>query len=164
MDELRDTVVLGEIVQYIVIKYGEEKYGIPIKYIDNIVKMMRVTRVPKSEDFLKGVINIRGDIVPVMSMRIRMGMEPDEITDDTCIIILRPDDAQLFGIIVDAVDRVLELGANQVEVVADKNRKDSGFVSGVGKCAEGLISIFDLNSLTLEKLENDKKAAAKQES
>ena len=115
MDALRDTADLGELVQYIVIKLGDERYGIPIKYIDNIVKMQQVTRIPKAEEYLKGVLNIRGEIVPVMSLRLRMEMETDEITDQTCIIILRPDNVELFGIIIDAVDRVLTLGAKQIE-------------------------------------------------
>lgn len=158
MNALRDTVETGELKQYIVIKYGEEKYGIPIKYIDNIVKMQQVTRVPKSEAFIKGVINIRGDIVPVLSMRIRMGMEDDVYDDDTCILVLRPDNSSLFGIIVDAVDRVLTLGSNSIEKVSQESgRKDSGFVLGVGKYDEGLVSIFDLDSLLLERNDDKKK-------
>ncbi len=155
MDALRDTADLGELTQYIVIKYGEEKYGIPIKYIDNIVKMRQVTRVPKSEAFIKGVINIRGDIVPVLSMRIRMGMEADVYDENTCILVLRPDNASLFGIIVDAVDRVLTLGSNSIEKVKqDPNRRgDAGFIYGVGKYAEGLVSIFDLDALSLERVD-----------
>ena len=157
MDALRDTVDLGEQVQYIVIKYGDEKYGIPIKYIDNIVKMQQVTRIPKADAYLKGVLNIRGEIVPVASMRIRMEMEEDEITDDTCILILRPDNAALFGIIVDAVDRVLTLGAKQIEnVKPDPNRKDANFVSGVGKYEEGLVSILDMDALSIEHAENER--------
>ena len=72
MDELRNTQDAGELVQYIVIKLGDEQYGIDIKYIDNIVRMQQITRVPKVEHFLKGVINIRGEIVPVMSLSLKM--------------------------------------------------------------------------------------------
>ena len=79
MDALRDTTDVGELIQYIVIKLGNERYGIPIRYIDNIVKMQKVTRVPKAEPYLKGVINIRGDIVPVMSLRIKIEMGEDEV-------------------------------------------------------------------------------------
>ncbi|MBR0163388.1 MAG: purine-binding chemotaxis protein CheW [Lachnospiraceae bacterium] len=160
MDALRDTADLGELVQYIVIKLGDERYGIPIKYIDNIVKMQQVTRIPKAEEYLKGVLNIRGEIVPVMSLRLRMEMETDEITDQTCIIILRPDNVELFGIIIDAVDRVLTLGAKQIEKVSpsqNSTRKDAGFVSGVGKYEDGLVSILDLDALSLEKAENERK-------
>ena len=160
MDALRDIADLGEMVQYIVIKLGDERYGIPIKYINNIVKMQQVTRIPKADDFLKGVLNIRGEIVPVMSLRLRMELEPDEITDQTCIIILKPDELETFGIIIDAVDRVLTLGQKQIEKVSpgqNSGRKDAGFVSGVGKYEEGLVSILDLDALSLERAENERK-------
>ena len=160
MDALRDIADLGEMVQYIVIKLGDERYGIPIKYINNIVKMQQVTRIPKADEFLRGVLNIRGEIVPIMSLRLRMEMEPDEITDQTCIIILKPDELETFGIIIDAVDRVLTLGQKQIEKVSpgqNSGRKDAGFVSGVGKYEEGLVSILDLDALSLERAENEKK-------
>ena len=66
MNELRDNSEVGELIQYIVIKIDDEQYGINIKFIDNIVRMQQITRVPKVDDYLKGVINIRGEIVPVM--------------------------------------------------------------------------------------------------
>ena len=160
MDALRDTADLGEMVQYIVIKLGDERYGIPIKYINNIVKMQQVTRIPKAEQYLRGVLNIRGEVVPVMSLRLRMEMEPDEITEQTCIIILKPDELETFGVIIDAVDRVLTLGQKQIEKVsanAASTRKDAGFVSGVGKYTDGLVSILDLDALSLERAENEKK-------
>ena len=160
MDALRDTADLGEMVQYIVIKLGDERYGIPIKYINNIVKMQQVTRVPKAEPYLRGVLNIRGEVVPVLSLRLRMDMEPDEITDQTCIIIVKPDNAEIFGVIIDAVDRVLTLGQKQIEKVspgANSTRKDAGFVSGVGKYEDGLVSILDLDALSLERAESDKR-------
>ena len=86
--------------------------------------------------------------------RIRMGMEEDVYDENTCIIVLRPDNASLFGIIVDAVDRVLTLGSNSIEKVKqDANRRDSGFVYGVGKYDDGLVSIFDLDALSLERVD-----------
>ena len=89
-----------------------------------------------------------------------MELEPDEITDQTCIIILKPDELETFGIIIDAVDRVLTLGQKQIEKVspgANSTRKDAGFVSGVGKYEEGLVSILDLDALSLERAENERK-------
>ena len=63
--------------QYIVVKLGSEQYGIDIQYVDNIVRMQRVTRVPKAQPYFKGVINIRGEVIPVMSLRLKFGLEPD---------------------------------------------------------------------------------------
>ena len=74
-----EVIVEPEIVQYIVIKIGDEQYGIDIKYIDNIVRMQNITRVPKIAKYLKGVINLRGEVVAVMSLRLKMGLKDDEI-------------------------------------------------------------------------------------
>ncbi len=161
MDELRNTQDAGELVQYIVIKLGDEQYGIDIKYIDNIVRMQQITRVPKVEHFLKGVINIRGEIVPVMSLRLKMGIKEDEITSKSRIIILRLESGDLIGIIVDQVNQVLTLSTSDVEKVRydDKNQKaGNSFISGVGKYEGGLVSILDLSTLELDtKDKKDKK-------
>ena len=69
--------------QYIVVQIGNEKYGIDIGYIDNIVRMQKITRVPKAQSYFKGVINLRGEIVPVMSIRKKMGLEDDVIRSIT---------------------------------------------------------------------------------
>ena len=78
-----------DIKQYIVARIGNEKYGIDIRYIDNIVRMQKITRVPKSQAYFKGIINLRGEIVPVMSIRTKMGLENDVFTNATRIIILK---------------------------------------------------------------------------
>ena len=68
-------------VQYIVVRIGNEQYGINIKYIDNIVRSQSITRVPKTQAYYKGVINLRGEICPIMSMRLKLGLADDELTD-----------------------------------------------------------------------------------
>ena len=64
--------------QYIVITFGNEQYGIDISYVDNIVRMQKITRVPKAQPYFKGVINLRGEVVPVMSLRLKMGLEDNK--------------------------------------------------------------------------------------
>ena len=76
-------------VQYIVVKIGNEQYGINIKYIDNIVRKQDITRVPKTQHYYKGVINLRGEIIPVMSVRLKLGLEDDVYTDKTRYIIVK---------------------------------------------------------------------------
>ena len=154
MDELRDTQDQGELIQYIVIKLGDEQYGIDIKYIDNIVRMQQITRVPQVAHYLKGVINIRGVIVPVMSLRLKMEMAPDELTDKSRIIILKAEEDTLIGIIVDQVNQVLTLGSKSIEKVTysgEKGKKINSFISGVGKYEGGLVSILDLNMVEMEE-------------
>lgn len=140
-----------ETIQFIVIRLGAEQYGIDISYIDNIVRMQNITRVPKVPVYLKGVINLRGEVIPVMSIRLKMGLPEDEITRATRIIILKLEQQGNVGIIVDEVKEVVTLAANEIE----KNTYDPkdgvvSFINGVGKHNGELISLLDLNSVTLE--------------
>ena len=150
MEELK---AVGETTQFIVIKLGDEQYGIDIKYIDNIVRMQHITRVPKVDEYLKGVINLRGEVIPVMSIRIKMGLEPDVETKATRIIILKLEQQGTIGVIVDEVKEVVTLDNDQIERIAydSKDDKDS-FLCGIGKCDGGLISLLDLNSVVIENV------------
>ena len=86
-DEL--STIINDTTQYIVIRLGNEQYGIDIKYIDNIVRMQQITRVPQVSPYWKGVINLRGEVIPVLSLRMKMGLENDTETKDTRIIIIK---------------------------------------------------------------------------
>ena len=152
MDELRVATEL-DTTQYIVIKIGEESYGINIAFVDNIVRMQHITRVPKVAPYLKGVINLRGLVVPVMSLRLKMGLEEDVITKATRIIILKSEAQGTIGIIVDEVREVITLDSEHIEKVAQDNNKSTehvNFVSSVGKTGDELVSLLDLNTVTLE--------------
>lgn len=163
MNELRDGKESGELIQYIVIKIDDEQYGINIKFIDNIVRMQQITRVPKVDDYLKGVINIRGEIVPVMSVRMKMGLAEDEITGKSRIIILKTGEGDLVGIIVDQVNQVLTLDSNNIEKVRyddKKSKANASFVNGVGHYEGGLVSILDLDAVVAEKEVKEKGSSA----
>lgn len=148
MEEIRSF----ETVQFIVIKIGDEQYGIDIKYIDNIVRMQHITRVPKVAPYLKGVINLRGEVIPVMSIRLKMDLPEDEITKATRIIILKLEQYGMIGVIVDEVKEVVTLDNSQIERVAYDNKEEkTNYINGIGKYEGGLISLLDLNTVTLEK-------------
>ncbi|MDD6490831.1 MAG: chemotaxis protein CheW [Firmicutes bacterium] len=159
MDELRvsdmkesEMKAAFDAIQYIVIKLGNEQYGIDIKYIDNIVRMQHITRVPKVANYLKGVINLRGEVIPVMSIRLKMDLPEDEITKATRIIILKLEQHGTIGVMVDEVKEVVTLGADDVEKVAyDGKEEKANFISGVGKHDGELISLLDLNAVVMEK-------------
>lgn len=152
MDELRVGTEI-DTTQYIVIQIGEEQYGINIAFVDNIVRMQHITRVPKVPAHLKGVINLRGIVVPVMSLRLKMGLEEDVLTKATRIIILKLESIGEIGIIVDEVKEVIALSEEQVEKVSTTNNAPDhiNFVQCVGKCGDELVSILDLNAVTAEK-------------
>ena len=138
--------------QYIVVKIGNEQYGIDISYVDNIVRMQKITRAPRVQNFLKGIINLRGEIVPVMSLRIRMELEEDVFTNASRIIILKIEQQSALGIIVDEVKEVVTLGTNEIDKVSGdmKNAKVS-FIDGIGKNGDELISLLDIHSIIEEK-------------
>jgi purine-binding chemotaxis protein CheW len=133
--------------QYIVVRIGSEQYGIDISYIDNIVVMPKITRVPKTPDYYAGVINLRGEVVPVMSAHRKMGLGEDEITGATRIIILKLEAQGLVGILVDEVREVVSLGENEIDRSSQNKKNQSSFINGVGKNGDDLISIFEISAL-----------------
>ena len=141
-----------EAIQYIVVKIGSEQYGIDIKYVDNIVRMQKITRVPKVQHYFKGVINLRGEIIPVMSLRLKMNQPEDEFTNATRIIILKMEAQAAIGIIVDEVKEVVTLEEAEIEkVFYDAKDEKSGFINGIGKHEGELISLLDLVAVIGEK-------------
>lgn len=138
--------------QYIVIRIGEEQYGIDIKYVDNILRMQKITRVPHAQPYFKGVINLRGEVVPVMSLRIKMSLDEDVITKNSRIIILKLENNAPIGIVVDEVKEVVSLDERSIdEVTKSSKNTEPSFIFGVGKVDEGLISLLDLSTIISEK-------------
>ena len=150
MEKNIDTATEKDAKQYIVVKLGSEQYGIDISYIDNIVRMQKITRVPKVQTYFKGVINLRGEIVAVMSARKKMDLEDDVITNASRIIILKLENKDAIGIIVDEVKEVVTLNDEEIDATRGKDGKEM-FINGVGKHENELISLFDINALVEEK-------------
>lgn len=147
MEELKN---ISETIQFIVIRVGEEQYGIDIKYVDNIIHMSSITRVPKVASYVKGVINVRGEVIPVIDIRTKMGLWEAEYTKDTRIVIVKSEQQGFVGLIVDAVREVVTLEMDSIEKMSyDRTGKDM-FVTGVGKHQGGLISLLDLNEVLSE--------------
>ena len=155
LDTKTETTILGtaveyEKIQFIVIRLGDEQFGINIKYIDNIVRMQHITRVPKVQPYFKGVINLRGEVIPVMSLRLKMDLADDEYTNASRIIIIKLEPDAAIGVIVDEVKEVVTLDKSCIDKVArDSSGKD--FINGIGKSNGGLISLLDLNTVIGEK-------------
>lgn len=147
-NEVRETI---ETAQYIVLRLGEEQYGIDIQNIDNIVRMQSITRIPKMPDYLLGVINMRGEVIPVVSMRLKMGLQKDEITKQTRIIVLKLEQEGNVGFLVDEVKEVVTLTSNEIEKLTYQSKEEkAGLISAVGKHNGELISLVDLNAISLE--------------
>ncbi|MFI3176451.1 MAG: chemotaxis protein CheW [Eubacteriales bacterium] len=144
---MEDNKNLDEGVQYIVIKMGGEQFGIDIQYVDNIVRMQSITRVPKVPSYIKGVINLRGEIIPVMNLRVKMNLEEAEETKSTRIIILKIEQHESIGFIVDEVREVVTLAEIDIERSLGEREDKVNFVFGVGKIPDGLVSLLDLHAV-----------------
>lgn len=158
VDEQKRNAILNRHVelgttQYIVIQLGDEQYGIDIKYISNIIRMSKITRVPKVSDYIVGVINVRGVVIPTISLRLKMGLSGDEITKKTRIIILTLEQHESIGVLVDEVKEVVTLDEEHVERMGYEKDERERFLSGVGKTEGRLISLLDITSVLADVVE-----------
>ncbi len=138
-----------DVKQYIGILLGNERFGIDINYVDNIVRLQRITRVPKAQDYFLGVINLRGEIIPVMSLRRKFGLEPDQLGPKTRILILKPEAQATVGFIVDEVHEVLNISDSEVDHIGNADEKTT-YIYGVGKQGSGLVSILNVNAVLVD--------------
>lgn len=139
--------------QFIVTNLNTEQFGIEIKYIDNIIVLQSITRVPKAQSYFRGVINLRGEIVPVMSLSNKLGIPETELTSKARIIIVRPEAlAAPVGLIVDEVKEVVTLDQNDIEKMNYDGKDDRGNYSvGVGKYGTDLINLLNISAVVLDK-------------
>ncbi len=139
--------------QYIVAYLNNGQYGIDIKQIDNIIVMQNITRVPKAQSYFKGVINLRGEIVPVMSLRSTLSLPEDTYTTKSRIIIVRPEaSAAPVGMIVDEVKEVISLPTEAIEKMTyDEKDEKANFSIGVGKYENELINLLNINAVVYDK-------------
>lgn len=138
----------SEAKKYLVFRLGNEEYGIDIHKITTIIeKDMNIARVPKTPSFLKGVINLRGEIIPIMSLRIRFSLSDDVFTEDSRIIIVKLDEISV-GLIVDSVAEVLELDEEATESIANiAGELSLEYITGVGKAEGRIITLLNLEKL-----------------
>lgn len=148
---MQELAIVGDTTQFIKIRIGEEDYGVDIKNIENIVRMQHITRVPNVAKYIKGVINLRGVVIPVFSLRLKMGLEEVPETKASRIIILKVDGDNV-GLIVDEVREVVTLNnADTEKMYHDPSDPTQNFLMGVGKDGDNLISLLDINEVLADK-------------
>lgn len=133
--------------KYLIFTIDEEKYGIEIKYVIEIIGIQTITKVPELDDYIKGIINLRGKIIPVMDVRIRF-KKPIRIYDDrTCIVVVDVGELTV-GLIVDRVSEVINISEEQVVSPPEtsKNAKNK-YINGIGKIGEDVRLLIDCNKL-----------------
>ena len=148
-----DNNVNNELKQYIILRFDSEQYGIDISYIDNLVRLMPITRVPHTQPYFLGVINLRGVIIPVMSMREKFDLPFKENTGASRILIIKYEGANI-GILVDEVKEVVTLKDEDIEKVTSDDVEARAYVTGVGKYNDTLISILNIPALIVD-IENE---------
>lgn len=132
---------------YMVFVINNQKYALSSKYITEIIEILPITKVPFLPEYMKGIINLRSTIIPVMDARMRFGMEPIEYSERTCIIIIE-NEANKIGLIDDAVNEVLTIPPKQImESTKEKNDLKESFVNGISQINNDIQLILDCDSL-----------------
>ena len=150
--------------KYLTFTLAEEEYGIGILRIKEIIGMMPITTIPQTPEFVKGVINLRGKVIPVVDLRLRFGMGSIDYTERTCIIVVEID-AQagtvMIGIVVDAVSEVLNIKAEDIEDTPTFGTKlNTEYILGMAKMEGSVKILLDIGRvLTGEEIATLKKAA-----
>jgi purine-binding chemotaxis protein CheW len=133
--------------QFVVFRIGKEEYGVDIQKVSIIEKMMNIARVPTTPAYILGVINLRGEIIPVLDLRQRFDMPPREPDDDTRIIIFRMGEVVL-GMLVDMVSEVHQLSEADIESVTSiTNDRTLDYITGVGKLENRLVTLLNVEKL-----------------
>ena len=138
--------------KYMTFKLGAEEYGLGILKVREIIGLMDITRVPRTREFIRGVINLRGKVIPVVDLRLKFGMEKTESTDQTVIIVVQvTHEAKnvTIGILVDQVLEVLSIAAEQIEPTPSfaSGSVDNAFILGVGKSERRVIFLLDIGKV-----------------
>ncbi len=143
---MNDTAVAGG-NQYLTFRLDREIYAMDIMQVREVLDYTKVTRVPRMPEFMRGVINLRGGVVPVVDLRLKFGMAETEKSVDTCIIIIEislGDEATLLGIMADSVEEVLSLGQDSIEPPPRiGTRLKTEFIRGMGKRDDEFIIILE---------------------
>lgn len=139
-------------VQLVAFKLHNEEYGVNIDFVQEIKRLTDITRVPFTSEFFKGVMNLRGSVLPVIDLKKRLGLQAAPYTDDTRIVIVRVDETSI-GMIVDAVTEVLTIDNDHIDTPkaisdgSDSRSEGMKFVSGVGNLENRLVIMLNLNEI-----------------
>ncbi len=141
--------------KYLTFTLADEEYGIGILKVKEIIGMMAITSVPRTPDFVKGVINLRGKVIPVIDLRLKFGMAPIPYTDRTCIIVVEIDFDDMtiqIGIVVDAVSEVLNIKEEEIENAPSFGTSlNTDYILGMAKIDKGVKILLDIDRVLSAK-------------
>jgi len=133
--------------KYLTFAIGEDAYGIAIDVVEDIIGIQEVTYVPSQPKYLKGVINLRGQIIPVIDIRLRFYQEAIDYDDRTCIVVIKMEDMPV-GVVVDRVLEVVNI--TEVTVPSSFEDKEENFLTGIGKHGDQIVLLVDCQSLLID--------------
>jgi len=138
--------------KYMAFKLASEEYGLEILMVRDVIGLMEITRVPRTRDFIRGVINLRGKVIPVVDLRVKFGMEHNVLGEQTVIIVVQfsADERQMtMGILVDEVLEVLDISDDHIEPPPDfgSGAVNTNFILGIGKSEKRIIFLLDIGKV-----------------
>ncbi|RJP61422.1 MAG: purine-binding chemotaxis protein CheW [Ignavibacteriales bacterium] len=148
MSEINNTKNdLSELLQLVSFKIGKEEFGVDILKVQEIIKIISITKVPNSPHFVEGVINLRGRVIPIIDLRVRLGMEKKIHTNDTRIVVVELG-GKIVGFIVDEVNEVLRISKSITEAPPELvTGVDSEYITAVGKLEDRMLILLDLDKV-----------------
>jgi len=149
-----------EMIQLVTFNIGSEEFGVDILNVQEIIRLPEITRVPNSFDFVKGVVNLRGKIIPIIELRKRLSMKSIDNNDSTRIIIIEFNDLTI-GLIVDKVNEVTDINKNITEPPPPMvGEIESDYIASVAKQSDRLIILLDLSTIFIKSEENNEDVLA----
>jgi len=137
----------NELLQLVTFKIGNEEFGINILLVQEIIKMLQITKIPNTPEYVEGIINLRGKIIPVVDLRSRLGMNKKDMNKDSRVIVVEVDN-KTIGFIVDSVNEVIRIPANITEPPPELiTGVDSEYIKSVGKLEDSLLILIDIEKI-----------------
>jgi purine-binding chemotaxis protein CheW len=137
----------NELLQLVTFKIGNEEFGINILLVQEIIKMLQITKIPNTPEYVEGIINLRGKIIPVVDLRSRLGMNKKDMNKDSRVIVVEVDN-KTIGFIVDSVNEVIRIPANITEPPPELiTGVDSEYIKSVGKLEDRLLILIDIEKI-----------------
>jgi len=147
INEVKENVEDTQKGRFLTFVIGKEVYGIEIKYVIEIINIQKITEVPELPDYIKGIINLRGKIIPVMDVRLRFRKEAKEYNDRTCIVVVDIEDISV-GLIVDSVSEVISITEEDIVPPPDENTGfNNRYIKGIGKVGDEVKLLLYLRKL-----------------
>ncbi|WP_419258699.1 chemotaxis protein CheW [Campylobacter fetus] len=139
----KDRDEIEQLVGFIV---GEEEFAIPILYIKEIIKPIEYTRVPSVPDYVLGVFNLRGNVIPLIDLRIKFNLNPSKMTVNTRYIVMKDDD-NIAGFVIDRLTEAIRINKDRIDQPPETLAKDKGMIQGIGKRDNNILTILKVEAL-----------------